>query len=102
MANLDVANTILQQLGGGRFRVMTGAKHFIGDATSLTFQIPRSNGINAVEIKLDPSDTYRVRFFKVGNKRTAYRHTDVSVHEGVYADQLQSLFTAATGLYTHF
>jgi hypothetical protein len=42
-----------------------------------------------------------VRFFRVGDRRTAYRVTDKSVHEDIYADMLQELFTRQTGLYTH-
>jgi hypothetical protein len=35
MSNLTVANTILEQLGGGRFIAMTGAKSFVGGEDSL-------------------------------------------------------------------
>jgi len=102
MSNIDVAKTILSQLGGGRFIAMTGAKNLIGDATSLTFRLPKAkDGINAVKITLDPSDTYTVRFFRVGDRRTAYAQTDKSVHADIYADTLQELFTRITGLYTH-
>jgi hypothetical protein len=42
---------------------MTGAKNFAGSENSLSFRIPGSgfagDGINAVHITLDPSDTYR-------------------------------------------
>jgi hypothetical protein len=102
MSNLDVAKIILEQLGGGRFIAMTGARNFVGDATSLTFRLPKAkDGINAVKITLDPSDTYTVRFFRVGDRRTNYAITDKSVHEDIYADSLQELFTRKTGLYTH-
>jgi len=105
MSNVDVAKTILEQLGGGRFIAMTGAKNLIagaGEDRSLTFRLPKSkDGINAVKITLDPSDTYTVRFFRIGDRRTAYAQTDKSVHEDIYADMLQELFTRVTGLYTH-
>ena len=38
--DLTVANTILQQLGGNKFRVMTGAKNFVGSNDALTFRLP--------------------------------------------------------------
>jgi hypothetical protein len=99
--NMTVAKTILEQLGGGRFVAMTGCKNFVGTENALTFKIPRAkDGINACEIKLEPSDTYKVRFFRVGDRRTGYKHTDKSVHEDIYCDSLQDLFTRVTGLYT--
>lgn len=100
--DLTVANTILEQLGGNRFRVFTGCKNFVGSENALTFQIPRAkDGINACEIKLEPSDTYTVRFYRVGDRRTGYKHTDKSVHENVYCDSLVTLFESVTGLATH-
>ena len=35
MSNLKVAKTILEQLGGNHFRMMTGAKKLAGDENSL-------------------------------------------------------------------
>ena len=40
MADLKVANTILAQLGGLRFIVMTGARDFIGGDYHLIFSLP--------------------------------------------------------------
>jgi hypothetical protein len=101
--NTSVATTILQQLGGGRFVAMTGAKHILADKNALVFQLPRrfaKDGINAVKITLEPSDTYTVEFKKIGDRRTAYKCTVVSSFENVYSDQLQSIFQSATGLST--
>jgi len=65
MTNLNVANTILDQLGGRRFIVMTGSKSFAGDDNSLTFRIGRNSGNwNAVKITLTPADDYTVSFYK--------------------------------------
>lgn len=95
MQTLDVAKTILEQLGGRQFQVMTGAKDFIGDVDTLSFKIGRNaHAINAVRITLDPSETYTVRFFRRGKV--------VSQHSDIYNDQLRALFTEKTGLYTSF
>jgi hypothetical protein len=97
MANLQVANTILVQLGGQKFCAMTGAKKFIADDHSLAFAIPAAKDrINKVRITLDFSDTYTVQFYAI--RGTKFRI--VSESTGVYFDQLQSIFTEATGLYT--
>lgn len=101
MSDLTVATTILEQLGGNRFRVMTGARDFLGSEDSLQFKLPRAkDGINCVQIKLEPSDTYTMKFVRVGDRRTGYKVTEKAVCEDVYCDQLQELFTKYTGLYT--
>jgi hypothetical protein len=97
MTDLTVANTILQQLGGNRFRVMTGAKNFIGGKTSLSFRLPKANrGINGVYINLEPSDTYKVEFVRVQKSQRKV----VETCEDVYCDSLQDVFTSVTGLHT--
>ena len=65
---MTVAQTILQQLGGNKFRVMTGAKNFMEDGDSLIFWIPTKNGIDNVIITLEITDTYRMTFQKWNRK----------------------------------
>lgn len=107
----EVARTILQQLGGKRFQVMTGAKNALSLGPSsgapyggLQFALPKgfsqlngkSTGINRVIIKLNSSDTYDIEF---GNARgTSYKV--VNTAEGIYADSLREVFTRYTGLDT--
>jgi len=102
-----IATTILQQLGGNKFIAMTGASKFQshGDK-ALGFRIPTRNGINAVKVTLAPGDVYTVEFLKVtppGLNGEGFRPASAVVKkkvEGVYFDQLQSVFTEATGLLT--
>lgn len=95
---MQVAQTILAQLGGPRFIVMTGSKHFVGDDTHLRFKVgtnPRK--ITHVQIRyMTSTDTYLVTFMRVRglNVQTIAEFPDV------YADMLQLLFTENTGLYT--
>ncbi len=97
--NLDVAHTILQQLGGRRFIAMTGAKNFTSSEVGLNFKIPSGTAhcnINLVSIVLKPNDTYTVTFMKT-------RGLDVAVvqeHDMVHCDQLEGLFVRTTGLLT--
>jgi hypothetical protein len=94
---MAVANTILHQLGGNRFSMMTGAKNFVGSADTLRFKLPANfaaNGINMVSVTLNALDTYDVSFLKVRGMKV----TPVAKHEGIYADTLRALFTAETGL----
>ena len=99
---VTVASTILEQLGGRRFAAMTGVKSFCDDGDGLIFKVPNArapNGkrVNYVHIKLNTSDLYDVIFSSVTMKSL----TQEARVEGVYAENLQEVFTANTGLHTH-
>jgi hypothetical protein len=99
MTDMTVANTILEQLGGRMFRIMTGAKDFVGDANSLKFKLPKAQkGIKYVRITLTPEDLYDVEFAKL----KGLEWTVISKSEGVYVDMLRKLFETETGLYVRF
>jgi hypothetical protein len=96
---MSIAHTIIEQLGGNRFRAMTGARDFVAHDRGVSFRLPRGlarKGINSVVVQLDPSDTYTVMF----NKRRGVDLQHVDAHTMVYADQLRQLFTTVTGLDT--
>ena len=96
--SMEIAQTINQQLGGPRFKAMTGAKDFGFIENGLQFKIGRNHrSINLVRITLDPSDTYTVQFCRTRKLKVGV----VSEFSEVYCDMLQELFTAETGLYTH-
>lgn len=98
---MQVAQTISEQIGGGRFQRMTGARDFVGGENFLMFRLPRGsakNGINKVRITLDPCDTYTVEFFKVSGVNVTLIHSV----DDVYCDMLEDVFTMHTGLYTRF
>jgi len=90
----------IQQLGGGRFVAMTGAKNFVHDSNnnSIGFRIGRGakDSINYVQVTLDPSDTYTMTFMRIRGAKV----TEVESVSDVYCDQLQTVFTDITGFYT--
>lgn len=93
-----VALTILEQLGGRRFILMTGAKDFVGSDAALTFRIPKAkNGVNRVRVTLNAMDLYDVETFAVCGSKFRVGLTQ----SGIYADRLQSAFTLLTGLFTN-
>ena len=113
--NMEIAVTILNQLGGKRFVAFTGAKEITAIKNGLQFKIGRNaSKANRVEIKLNGWDLYDVRFSKyipgklvVDHKKgtAEWRETKdetVKTFEDCYCDQLEELFTEVTGLYTHF
>lgn len=95
---MKVANTILQQLGGNRFVVMTGAKNLGGTEDSLSFRIGRNcKRVTHVKVQLNGKDLYDCTFYAIRGYKVVSEHT-VS---DVYADSLQYIFTLETGLDTH-
>ena len=95
---MDVAHTILAQLGGSKFIAMTGAKSFLSEKDALSFNIPKARaGVNCVRVQLTPADTYTVRFYKIGRAPKLAIEV-VATYLDVYADSLASVFSDATGL----
>jgi len=98
--NMNIASIILQHLGGHRFVTMTGAKAFgvIADGKGLGFRIPKSkDGISHVEIILNGNDLYDMTF----SKAMKTRMKPITTRNDISFDQLQEVFTSATGLDTH-
>ena len=95
----QIADTILKQLGGGRFIAMTGAKNlsFSSNPPGLRMSIGRGakDAIKYLRVDYDRgSDTYTMIFAnKSGGTVKSVSH--------VYADSLQRVFTSTTGFDTH-
>jgi hypothetical protein len=99
---LSIPKEIMRQLGGNRFVAMTGAKNIAGDRDSLSFRLPKAKGgINYVNIKLTPMDTYKVTFGRItmGAKR-GYSNKVKAEYDDIYVDRLRSIFEKETGLRT--
>lgn len=99
-SNQAVAQTIIQQLGGGRFRAMTGAKSFAAIENGVDFRIPGNtkSRINHVKIVLNSMDTYDVTFGRIQSNQL----TVIKSVNGLYNDQLEDIFRETTGLDTRF
>lgn len=97
--DLTVANTILAQLGGNKFAAMTGVKKAFGTNCSVSFTLPKAvkNGINHVKIELSAADDYNIEF----SRNTRHDFKVIERINGVYAENLQEVFTEYTGYETH-
>jgi len=101
-AEMD-ANVLFRQLGGNRFRAMTGAKDFMKDGNSLRMKIMKNNtGGNHLIITLNSNDLYDMRFESHRMNRKTYELTiKVKAEEtNIPASNLQRVFTELSGLYT--
>jgi hypothetical protein len=98
MSNLKVAETILSQLGGNKFRVMTGAKNLAGDENSLSMRIGRnSTNSNYLKITLNSWDLYDMKFCKLTRK---FEEKSVTKYNNIHNEHLRLMFTKHTGMYT--
>ena len=97
MTNMEVANTIAQQLGNGynRIRAMTGAKQFVALDQGLMFRFPNGKGPNSVTIRLTPSDEYTMVFHRIVGTKVKV----VEEFSGIHAPDLKTTFEKTTGLY---
>ena len=108
--DLQICNTIVQQLGGGRALAMVGATK-LGDVAptcmGTRIRLKGCRKANLLVIQLDESDTYIVRLVKRTGGKWSNKKMDVLPisektvvhHEGIYADQLRGLVERETGLY---
>ncbi len=98
-----VATTILNQLSPSkrgtaqnRLAAMIGATNFYSFGNGVQFHFKGCRKWNAVQIELDPGDTYIMWFWKLDPSR-GYRDSSV---DGLHAEDLARLFTEETGLAT--
>ena len=95
---MEVAREILKQLGGNKFRMMTGAKNLVAGDNFLAMRIGRnSSNSNYLKITVNSMDTYDMKFCKLTRK---FEEKSVSEYSNIYNDMLQDQFTAHTGMYT--
>lgn len=94
-----VARTILEQLGGNKFIVMTGAKSFVQGERELQMHIPMGpgRGRRVFRVELADNDTYRVRFYRL---RRGLEVETIAAQDDVYCDMLAAVFERMTGLRT--
>ena len=93
-----VANEIYRQLGGNRFRVMTGARNMVSTENGIRMRIGRNKtNANYMEVVLNSMDLYDITFAKVTKMGEM---KSVRTYDNVYNDMLVSLFESHTGMYT--
>ena len=96
--DMTVAKTILEQRGGNKFRVMTGAKNFAATDNSLRMRIGRNKtNANYMEVSLNMLDLYDITFAKVTKMGEM---KSVKTYDNVYNDMLVEIFESHTGMYT--
>lgn len=92
--DMEIASSILDQLGGREFLAVTGARQLVAHDRALLFNLPRYNHagyITQVKILLTAADDYTVLGFQPDGKL-------LQTHDGVHNDQLIETCERMTGL----
>lgn len=114
--------TIIQQIGGSKFLVMTGSKfQYYGyddlGYVYLVIKLTRNNSkAQYLKIQLNGLDLYNLTFSRIKKtlkpecKTPEYKAMGIKIYDeeiviikeykDVYADMLEDIFTSVTGLYT--
>lgn len=103
MTNMEIAQTILAQLGGRQFTTMTGAKNLLAIERGLQLHLPGSlcrDHINCMRVVLDADDTYTVEFGRIRKVNRMPAYEVLHSYPTTYCDQLRGLFEDVTGLVT--
>jgi hypothetical protein len=99
----EIANTIIDQLGGNKFLVMTGAKNLVNTPKGVYFKIPgvkpagAKKQITHIQIYLNDADLYDMSFLNVRGSNTPFL---VRSMRGLFASELAEAFSRVTGLAT--
>ena len=95
---MSVAKTILSQLGGNKFAVMTGAKNFVDCGDALSMRIGRNKtSSNYLKVTLNSMDLYDMKFSRVSPKGC---ERSITEYNNIFNDQLVKVFEKHTGMYT--
>jgi hypothetical protein len=92
---MQVAQTILTQLGGNKFLAMTGASNLLGSDKGLSFKVGRNAAkVTHVRVTLTPADEYIVEFINIRGVNVK----PLGTVEHVHGDSLATVFESRTGM----
>jgi|TARA_Y100000034_G_scaffold132845_1_gene196821 hypothetical protein len=95
--NQRIAQTIIAQLGGNMFAVMTGSKMFISIDNGVQFNIGRNSlKCNKITITLNGNDYYDVTYWSIRGVSIKIKREVTDIFAGTLRQEIEE----ATGLYT--
>ena len=95
--NQVIAKIILQQLGGGQFAMMTGAKEFVAIDNGVRFRIGKNHSrANVVKIILRGDDTYNMEFWYIGQEVNPYTILMRYADKGLSSEEFNKQVKEAT------
>lgn len=100
-----IANTILQQIGGNKALVMTGAYNLVAGKDTETnnhyvsFKIKGSRTCNYIKISLNSLDLYDIHMSTVCLTKEGFKEKNIKEYNSVYSDMLKGIIEEHTKLY---
>jgi len=98
---IQIARTILNQLGGHKAVVMAGITESLALDSGLQFRFKGARFANKCVIKLNSKDLYDMAFYRVHRKGYDFFCDLKQSYNDVYYDQLIPLFEETTGVFLH-
>lgn len=96
--SIEIAKTILEQLGGNGFRLMCGVTNATAGKNHLQLRFKGCRKANTLKITLNAMDTYDMEFYQFRPKSMTC--PKMIEFLGLYAEDLAKTFTDFTGLET--
>lgn len=96
--SMEIARTILEQMGGKGFRLMCGVRNATAGPDFLQLRFKGSRKANTLKITLTAMDVYDMEFFQFRPKSMTC--PKIVEFLGLYAEDLAKTFTEFTGLET--
>ena len=96
--SIEIAKTILEQMGGRKFMAMCGVRNPIAGKNHLSLRFKGFRKANTMKITLNGMDLYDMEFFQF--RPASMTCPKITEFKGLYAEDLQKTFTRFTGLYT--
>ncbi|PNX50113.1 MAG: hypothetical protein BV458_13770 [Thermoplasmata archaeon M9B2D] len=95
---MAIGSIIYNQIGKSAFAMM-GASNIMITKNGLQWKVGKnSKKVTHVTVTLEASDTYTVKFQKVG-RSPSFKVTDIATAEDVYVENLHQVIQDNTGLY---
>ena len=104
MDNVEIATTILEQIGG-KALMMIGSRQHVAIEKGLSLKVgrgakhPVGGQVTHLEIVLDADDTYTFRAIRINIRAKEMRKVLEEI-TGVYCDMLHEQIESTTGMYT--
>lgn len=96
-AKVQIANTILAQMGGqGRLVAMINIRNLVALDSGLQFHFSGSRKATVARVELEANDTYTLKLYKPTMRPSSWE--PVNTIPGLYADKLIEVFERETGV----
>lgn len=99
----EIAQTIINQLGGKEFVVLTGSNGFIIHESGVSFRVGANpKKISHCTITLNSGDLYNLIFYSTQYSENGQSLKNETELTDIFCEDLKDVFESKTGLYVSF